>query len=131
MSPIVNETPRARQSRRGNKAAVPTDPRVDVTRRIKQHIAQNGGLKRGFFLEYAQVLGMKPEENVVNSLMQTWSEVSLCRAGTHPVWQTKELMQMATMLQLSLRSYDERLHDQISPSRRIYIKQRYVCWRNQ
>lgn len=60
---------------RGNSAAAPPDPRMDVSRRIKQHITKKRALKQGLFMEYAQVLGMKPEDNVATSLMKIWSQV--------------------------------------------------------
>lgn len=48
---------------------------MDVSRRIKQHITKKRALKQGLFMEYAQVLGMKPEDNVATSLMKIWSQV--------------------------------------------------------
>lgn len=59
---------------RETNAVAPTDPRLDITRRIKHSITKKHKLGQELFTEYAEVLGMKPDTNFANKLMQTWNE---------------------------------------------------------
>ena len=63
---------------RGNNATAPVDPRLDVTRRIRQRVAKKRPLEQELFVEYAEVLGMKPDADLARKLMQAWDEVRVC-----------------------------------------------------
>lgn len=68
---------------REQNAAVRHDSCADTTRRIKHTLGTKGKLELELFAEYAHMMGMRPDEEVVIKLMQSWNAVSIQRNQYH------------------------------------------------
>lgn len=51
------------------------NPRTDVERRMKKSLATGGSIELDSLMEFATLLGMKPEKGLATALAQKWNEV--------------------------------------------------------
>lgn len=68
---------------REQNAAVRHDSCADTTSRIKYTLGTKGKLEPELFAEYAHMMGMRPDEEVMIKLVQSWNAVGIQQNQYH------------------------------------------------